>query len=388
MLFIQKNEDLQTLCAELAEKPYFAIDTEFIRERTFWPELCLVQIAADGVEACIDALAGLDMSCFYDILNNKDIVKVFHSCRQDLEIFYVLSGKVPCNVFDTQVAGMVCGMEEMASYQKLVSTMLGVTLDKGQRFTDWAKRPLTDKQIKYALCDVTYLLQAYKIMIKQMTENGRLSWIKSDMEALCDEKLYEVNPDNAWKKVRTHIKDKKSLGVLKEIAKWRELEAMHVNLPRKQVLKDEVLLEIASCQPTSKEELAGMRGLPRRFAKNRLAEPLLQAVQRGLENPAQLEEESPLENNNHHSHNSKNPQFLSEILGLLLDIKATEAKVAGHLIASANDLDEIARYSDNAKTKTLSGWRYDIFGRSALALCHGDISLSYNPDSHTVIINE
>lgn len=383
MLFIQKNEDLQTLCAELAEKPYFAIDTEFIREKTFWPVLCLVQIAADGVEACIDALAGLDMSCFYEILNNKNIVKVFHSCRQDLEIFYDLSGKVPCNVFDTQIAGMVCGKDEMISYQNLVSSTLGIDIDKGQRFTDWSKRPLTEKQIKYAMCDVTYLLDIYKIMIKQITENGRIHWVKSDMQALCDEELYKVKPAEAWKRIKTHVKDKKTLGVLKELAKWRELEAMNINRPRKLILKDEVLLEIATCKPTEKQELANMRGLPNGFERSRFATSVLDAVKTGLQNPL-CTEDLPV---HHHSRGHILP-LLNEMLNLLLDIKAAEAQVAGHLIATADDLEDIARHGEKAETKALTGWRYDIFGRFAVALCQGKLSISYNPDIHKVVIDD
>ncbi len=383
MLFIQKNEELQTLCAELAKKPYFAIDTEFIRERTFWPELCLIQIASDGVEAVIDALSGLDMSCFYEILHNENIVKVFHSCRQDMEIFYNLSGKTPCNIFDTQIAGMVCGLEEMASYQRLIYFMLGIELDKGQRYTDWSKRPLTDKQLQYALCDVTYLLQAYKIMIKQLNDNGRLDWVKPDMLALCDESLYKVEPDSAWKRIKHHIKSKKSLSVLKELAKWREIEAMTSNRPRKQVMKDEVLLELAACQPLNKDDLKGLRGVSFGFAKSRLADPLLRAVKTGLENPLPQDEVPEI-----HNPHTQTPEFLREFLSLLLNIKASEARVAPHLIASSDDLTEIARYGEKAKVKTLSGWRHEIFGRSALALCRGEISFSYNPESQSVTVKD
>lgn len=375
MIFIQNNEDLQALCLEMARKPFIAIDTEFIRERTFWPELCLIQLASDGVEACIDAYSDIDMACFGELLNNASIVKVFHSSRQDLEIFYNMFGRVPLNIFDTQIAAMACGLEEMCSYQKLVSSFLGITLDKGQRFTDWSHRPLTDKQLRYALNDVIYLRDIYKIMISDLTKRNRIDWIRSDMEALSDDKIYRIEPEDAWKRIKTHICDKEFLGVLKEVAKWRELEAMKSNRPRKLIMKDEVLLEISSCRPSSKDELASMRGVPRGFAESRHGVAILQAVKRGMENPVDDLMECT------HNHVRRHiPQGLPDMLKLLLNIKASEANVAPHLIASASDLEEIACNTDNADTKILSGWRYDIFGRYALALCHGRISISY--DSH------
>jgi len=373
MIFIDNTKDLIAFCQKLAKKPFIAVDTEFIRERSFFPKLCLIQVAAEGIEGVIDPKAkGINLEPFFDLLQNESVMKVFHACGQDVEIFFLLTGSIPKPLFDTQIAAMVCSMGESVSYLTLCERVLGVTVDKEQRFTDWSARPLSEKQLGYALNDVTYLRDAYPKIVAMLEEQGRTSWVSEEMAALSDPAAYESDPESAWKRIKFHSSNGKSLSVLKEIAAWREREAIYSDKPRQWILKDDHLVEIAHLQPQTVSELSHMRLLPPGFAKSRLAASLLDAVQKGQQISTREHPEKPKNKGV-----SKSKKSLVSILSLLLNIKSHEFGVAAHLIASAEDLIAIAE-EQNPNVRAMEGWRYDIFGADALLLKQGKLKIYYN----------
>jgi len=373
MIFIENTEDLSAFCQKLAEKPFIAVDTEFIRERSFYPKLCLIQVAAEGIEGIIDPKAkGINLEPFFDLLQNESVMKVFHACSQDIEIFFLLTGSIPKPLFDTQIAAMVCSMGDSVSYLTLCEKVLGVTVDKEQRFTDWSARPLSEKQLGYALNDVTYLRDAYPKIVAMLEEQGRTSWVSEEMAALSDPAAYEDDPESAWKRIKFHSSNCKSLSVLKEIAAWREREAIYSDKPRQWILKDEHLAEIANLQPLTIPELSRMRLLPPGFARSRLAVSLLEAVQKGQNLSAKDRPEKPKSKGV-----SKSKKALVSVLSLLLNVKSHEFGVAAHLIASADELIAIAE-EEHPKVRAMEGWRYDIFGADALLLKQGKLKIFYD----------
>lgn len=379
--FIQTTEELNRLCARLAEHPFVTVDTEFIREKTYWPQLCLIQIASVDEAACIDPLAPeIDLSALFDLMQNQNVVKVFHAARQDVEIFYNLTGKTPTPLFDTQLAAMVCGFGESVSYQNLVQKLVGIELDKSMRFTDWSRRPLTEKQIRYAQNDVTHLRDIYKKMLDILNETGRAHWVDDDTAFLVNPKTYENDSALAWKRLKLNSTKPLYLALCQALAAYREDEAKRMDRPRRHVMRDEILLEIAADAPDTAEEMAKMRGLPQGFANGRMGRDILKIIAEVksrdpstypvLPKPYEL---------------PKSARSVSKMLRLLLMIKAAESDVAERLIASPDELDMLAG-EKNPDLPVLKGWRFEVFGRDALELKAGKIAMKYNPDRHRIDI--
>lgn len=379
--FIQTTEELNRLCTRLAEHPFVTVDTEFIREKTYWPQLCLIQIASVDEAACIDPLAPeIDLSALFDLMQNQNVVKVFHAARQDVEIFYNLTGKTPFPLFDTQLAAMVCGFGESVSYQNLVQKLVGIELDKSMRFTDWSRRPLTEKQIRYAQNDVTHLRDIYKKMLDILNETGRAHWVDDDTAFLVNPKTYENDSALAWKRLKLNSTKPLYLALCQALAAYREDEAKRMDRPRRHVMRDEILLEIAADAPDTADEMAKMRGLPQGFANGRMGRDILKIIAEVksrdpstypvLPKPYEL---------------PKSARSVSKMLRLLLMIKAAESDVAERLIASPDELDVLAG-EKNPDLTVLKGWRFEVFGRDALELKAGKIAMKYNPDRHRIDI--
>jgi ribonuclease D len=371
MTLITDTEALAGFCDRQKSAAFVAIDTEFMRERTYWPILCLAQVAGPDEAVAIDPLApGLDLAPLLDLMADPAVLKVFHAGRQDLEIFFQLSGKVPHPVFDTQIAAMVYGFGDAVSYETLVKRLTGAGLDQASRFTDWAQRPLTERQVKYALADVVHLRTVYDRLQQILEKNGRAGWFAEEMENLLDPAIYRTDPEEAWRRfrLRGHA-DRRFLGVLKAVAAWREAAAQQRDLPRGRIMKDEAILEIAAHAPKTIEQLARTRSLPRGVAEGKLGQEILDAVAAGLKDPnpppaAPGKAEPP-------------PGIgpLIELLRVLLKQRVEDSQVAQKLIASSDDLEAIAA-DDNAPVPALSGWRRELFGNDALALKHGRLALT------------
>jgi ribonuclease D len=383
MNLITRNEELADACARLATAPYVAVDTEFMREQTFWPKLCLVQIAADGVEVLIDSQAsGLDLTPLFDLMVDEKVLKVFHSARQDIEIVHHLARVIPHPIFDTQVAAMVCGFGEAVSYSMLVKRLLNRNLDKTSRFTDWSRRPLSERQLTYAIGDVTYLRDLYPKLKAQLDQSERASWLNEEMAVLTDPATYELHPEQAWRRLKMRIKTPKALAVLMELAAWREREAQTQDVPRARILKDEALYDIASQTPRTQEDLGSLRTLHNGFARSMRGRAVLEAVARGLERdpktipPIERGEPMPPE-----------AQAVVDLLRVLLKARAGSHGVAPKLIATSDELEEIAR-SDDTDVPVLRGWRKKLFGDDALALKRGELALAIKDGEVTVLAPE
>ena len=374
MLTITKSSELRVFCERAANEKYITIDTEFLRERTYFSKLCLVQLAFPGVEnqnaVIIDTLASnLDLSPLYELFKNQNIVKVFHAARQDLEIFYLDSGIFPYPLFDTQIAAMVCGFGDQVAYETLVRQLAKQTLDKSSRFTDWSRRPLTDAQKKYALADVTHLRVIYEILSEKLEKTGRLKWVEEELKNLASPEIYDVNPKNSWRRLKTKSNSRRFLGLVASLAEFRENFAQTKNIPRNRVIKDDALLELASNKPKNLDELSKSRLLFREARKGEVALGLLAAIEKGLNIP-DLELPEKKEKLDKGIVNSA----LSDLLRVLLKSCSESTGVASKLIASAGDLDALA--AGDRSIAALSGWRYEVFGQSALELCDGKIGLS------------
>lgn len=372
MTLVTENAALARFCAEQRAASFIAIDTEFIRERTYWPILCLVQVAGPKAAAAIDALApGIDLTPLLALMADPAVLKVFHAARQDVEIFFNLSGAVPEPLFDTQVAAMVCGFGDAASYETLVSKLAQTSLDKSSRFTDWSNRPLTERQIRYALADVVHLRTVYEKLQQRLASNGRASWFAEEMAGLTDTATYRSDPRDAWRRFRLRGRvDPGFFGVLRELAAWRETAARQRNLPRGRIMRDEAVLEIAAHIPKTIDALARTRSLGRGVAEGKLGSEILEAVQRGLSEAAALAPPSPAKTDV-----PAGVGPLVDLLRVLLKQRCEEHQVAQKLVASAEDLEMIAA-DDNAPIPALSGWRHEIFGKDALALKNGALALT------------
>jgi ribonuclease D len=368
---ITTTADLAAFCDRLSTQPFVAVDTEFMRETTYWPKLCLIQAAApDGTEACIDPLAeGLDLSPFLAVLADDRIEKVFHAARQDLEIFVNL-GAMPRPLFDSQIAAMAAGFGEQVAYDALVRQMLKVDLDKSSRFTDWARRPLSENQLTYALADVTYLAKLYPMLRDRLHAEGRLTWVASEMAALGDPANYDVEPENAWRRLKPRRNSAKYLAVFKGVAAWRERTAQTRDQPRGRILKDEAIEEIATQLPLDADGLNRLRSVPKGFSGSRFGPELLEAIKQALVDP---EAYAPVLDKPKASAQPANGAVV-ELLKVLLKARAEDAGVASKLIATVSDLEKIAG-DDEAETSALQGWRREAFGEDALKLKRGEIAL-------------
>ncbi len=370
MRLITKTADLEALRQELARQPFVAVDTEFMRETTYWPKLCLIQAAAPGVEAVIDPLAeGLNLKPFLELLADTNALKVFHAARQDLEIFLKLGGALPHPVFDTQIAAMACGYGDTVAYDALVQQVLKRRLDKSSRFTDWNRRPLSESQLAYALADVTHLRDLYPKMRTKLEQEDRLSWLDEEHAYLLDPDIYDTTPENAWNRLKLRKTTADYVLGLQIAAAWRERQAQQRDVPRGRIVKDEALYEIAEHRPKTPADFDRMRAVPRGFGNSRAAQDLIHALDRAFGDPNRpaykYERPPPL------------PSGLGptvELLKVLLRYEAEAHNVAPRLIASASEVEAIAA-GDKADVPALSGWRRKVFGEQALALKHGKIAL-------------
>ena len=383
MRTITTTEDLAAFCAAAKEQDYVTIDTEFLRERTYWSKLCLIQMALpgkDGDAVLVDPIDGAEMSMepLYDLFRHKRTVKVFHAARQDLEIFFVEGNVFPEPLFDTQIAAMVCGFGEQVGYETLVKKIAKADLDKTSRFTDWSRRPLSTAQKDYALADVTHLRDIYEFLAAQLARNGRRIWVEEELQVLLDPATYTTLPEEAWLKVKTRTTSGRFLAVVKELARFRETYAQGQNVPRSRVMKDEALLELASTRPTSAEELGRSRLLQREGRKTEIAEGILAAVKAGLETRPEDMPKPDLSR----EQLQVNPA-LADLLRVLLKAKSESLGVAPRLIASAADLDAIA--AGSREMDALKGWRAEAFGDDAQRLCRGEIALSAKGSDVTVV---
>jgi ribonuclease D len=371
MHVITTTQDLAVACAAIAEHPFVAVDTEFLRETTYWPKLCLIQAAAGPVEVLIDPLAeGLDLQPFLDLMANQAVLKVFHAPRQDLEIFYrLMNGKLPGPVFDTQTAAMALGLGEQIAYDGLVHAMLKRSVDKSSRFTDWSRRPLSENQLVYALADVTHLRDLYPKMAAQLESKGRTAWVSQEMAAHVDPAMYDTTPANAWKRLKPRRFSQDYLAAFFTAATWREWFAQERDVPRGRILKDDAIFEIAEQKPRTAEAMDNMRALPRGFGKSKGGIQLLEALNEALDNPAEF---APKTERAPASPPGLGP--VVELLKVLLRCEAERLGVASKLLATVSDLEEIAA-SDKADVAALKGWRYEAFGEKALRLKRGEIGL-------------
>ncbi len=370
---IEDSASLANLCARLATKPYVVVDTEFMRENSYWPELCLLQIADDEEAAAIDTMAeGLDMKPLLNLLTeNEDVLKVFHAGGQDIEIIYNLTGKTPHPLFDTQVAAMALGQGEQIGYSNLVDSYLGITVDKGARFTDWARRPLDKRQIDYAICDVTYLSEIFPRMLEKLKRTGRGTWLDQEMERLADPANYENDPDEAWQRVRVSSRKPEVLGRLKALARWRELEAQGKNLPRGRIIKDETLADLAANPPRKQADLGRVRGLSPAWSGNDIGGRMMTALEgatpmTGAELPPRDDRKPAL---------GKDGALVADLLKLLLKIRAKEINVAAKLLARTDELEALAAGQRDG-LPMLEGWRFEQFGKDALQLVEGQLGFT------------
>ena len=371
MTLITDTDTLARFCERQKGAEFVAVDTEFMRERTYWPILCLAQVAGPEEAVAIDALAeDIDLAPLLALMSNPGTLKVFHAARQDLEIFFQLAGEVPHPVFDTQIAAMVCGFGDAASYETLVRRLAGASLDKASRFTDWAHRPLSERQLHYALADVIHLRTVYERLQQVLAKNGRASWFEEEMADLIDPALYRTEPAQAWRRFRIRGRvDRRFLGVLRALAAWREEAAQQRDLPRGRIMRDEAVLEIAAHAPRTIEQLARTRSLGKGIAEGKLGRDILDAVEHGLKDP----DPPPALPGKPELPPGLGP--LIELLRVLLKQRCEDYHVAQKLVASADDLEAIAA-DDNAPVRALAGWRRDIFGKDALALKHGQLALT------------
>ncbi len=370
---ITTQKELETFCAALTDKPFIVVDTEFMREKTYWPILCLIQAAANGVEGMIDPLAdGLDLAPFLELMTNPKITKIFHAARQDIEIFYGLMKSVPTPLFDSQIAAMACGFGDQIGYEPLMRELVKANIDKGSRFTDWSRRPLSDAQLTYALSDVTYLRQAYPILINRLEKDNRNHWVEEEMEALNDPSLYFVKPAEAWQRLKLRNIRPKELGPLIKLAEWRETEAQRKDVPRGRIMKDDGLYELARMRPADETALGRARSIPKGFERSDSAKGILAAITEGMAIPKEN-----LPNTDRNDRKTPPPADVVDLLRVLLKHCCETYEVAPKLIANAADLEALAR-SDDAPIQALTGWRREVFGGTALKLKRGEISLKLN----------
>ena len=373
MQIIETTAALAEACETLARSEYLTIDTEFLRETTFWPELCLIQLAGPEIEVIVDPLAkDLDLAPFFALMANPAVLKVFHAARQDIEIIVNRGDLIPHPIFDTQVAAMVCGFGDSVSYDQLVQKIKGVHIDKSSRFTDWSRRPLTEKQLEYALADVTHLRDVYLALKEKLEAAGRSLWLTEEMAVLESRETYDLHPDDAWRRLKMRVKKPIELAVLQKVAAWREREARGRNVPRSRILKDDTIYEIAQQQPADAEALARLRTIPKGWERSQSGAALLEAINEALAIP-----KTDLPRLPRQAHVPEGAAAASEMLKVLLKIVAEKEGVAAKIIANSDDLEKIAVEGETAGVAALSGWRRELFGETALNLIDGKVALRF-----------
>ncbi len=380
MSVITTNDQLEALCKRLGKSDYITVDTEFLRTKTYYSKLCLIQVANEEEYHAIDPLApGINLDPFYDLLTNENILKVFHASRQDIEIFVNEKGVVPKPLFDSQVAAMVCGYGDSIGYEKLVLSLAGATLDKSTRITDWSRRPLTQRQIDYALGDVTHLRVIYKKLNEQLTKNDRSHWLVQEMNDLTNPDTFIVLPENAWKRLKIRSSNRLFNAIARALAEWRENEAQSRNIPRNRVMRDEVLLEVSAVRPEHTNALGSIRGLSPQFSQSKSGQKVLAAVKEVMNLPTDslpeiTRKRPPAQNNDP----------VMELLKVLLKLTCQNENVAPKLIASVDDLEKLAE-KDDADIPALAGWRFDLFGKQALAVKQGKLAFVMENGTITLI---
>ncbi len=373
MHVITTQAELDSVMDELGKSEFVTVDTEFIRETTFWPELCLIQMAAPGVTALIDPLSPeIDLKPFFALMADEAVTKVFHAARQDIEIVFHLGGLIPHPVFDTQVAAMVCGFGDSVSYDQLVQKITGAQLDKSSRFTDWRHRPLSDKQLAYALADVTHLIDVYQHLKVELAREDRAHWLNEEMEILTSRSTYDPKPEDAWKRLKMRLRKPQELAVMQSVSTWREHEARERNVPRGRVLKDDAIYEIAQQQPRDAAALAKLRTTPKGWERSATATALLGAINAALAIPRDQMPRLPKA-----PQHTEGSSAAAELLKVLLRLVAEKEGVAAKVLASSDDIDRIAAEGTEADVPALHGWRREVFGEQALRLVRGEIAIKF-----------
>ena len=371
MNIIRDTDALRAYCDAAREHEFVCIDTEFMRESTFFSILCLVQVATAEEDAIIDPLAdGIDLTPLKELLMDESITKVLHAARQDMEIFYRICGAVPGPIFDTQIAGMAIGLGDSAGYGALVKARLDISLDKGARFTDWSRRPLSEKQLSYAIADVTHLRDLYPDVLAELKEKGRLKWVMAEMSQHMNENLYTFEPEDAWQRLKLRGNKKPYLAALKAAAAWRERQAIKKDIPRRRVLKDDAMYDLAQQRPRTIEALAKLRGIPRGFEKSSTAIGLVESISAAVDNAAEYAPPAPKVK---HMPPSLGPRI--EMLKTLLRLRTEVEGIATRLVANARDIEQLAAFGEGADIAALKGWRREIFGQDALDMLRGRIAL-------------
>ncbi|MBP1860799.1 ribonuclease D [Rhizobium herbae] len=370
---IETTAELAAACETLAQGQYLTIDTEFLRETTFWPQLCLIQMAGPDIAVIVDPLAkGIDLAPFFELMADTSVIKVFHAARQDIEIIYNLGKLIPHPIFDTQVAAMVCGFGDSVSYDQLVSRIKNVHIDKSSRFTDWSRRPLSEKQLDYALADVTHLRDVYLHLKEELEREGRSLWLTEEMAILEAKETYDIHPDDAWQRLKMRLKKPVELAVLQKVAAWREREARSRNVPRGRILKDDGLYEIAQQQPKDMEALSRLRTIPKGWERSAAGTAIIEAVNAAIDMPKADMPKMPRQNQS-----PEGAQAASEMLKVLLKLIAEKQGVAAKIIANSDDLERIASEGPKADVGALKGWRRELFGDTALKLINGEVALRF-----------
>lgn len=384
MNLITAQNDLTAAIDVFAKAEFVTVDTEFIRETTFWPELCLIQIATPGLSVLVDPLAdGVNLAPFFDLMADGHVTKVFHAARQDIEIVHHLGGVIPQPLVDTQVAAMVCGFGDSASYDHLVQKITGIHIDKSSRFTDWRRRPLSQKQLAYAEADVTHLIDVYLDLRTRLEREGRGHWLREEMEVLASPATYDTPPEEAWKRLKMRVRKPQELAVLQAVAAWREREARERNVPRGRVLKDEAIYEIAQQQPRDLEALGRLRTTPKGWERSQPAAALMEAVDKALSMPKESLPRVPRP-----SHSPEGTGAAAELLKVLLRLVAEREGVAAKMLASSEDIDKLAAEGEAADVAALHGWRREVFGNEALKLVRGEVALKFDRRRVTVVETE
>lgn len=374
MHLITRQDELEAVITRFEESDFVTVDTEFIRETTFWPILCLIQMAAPGITALVDPLAkGIDLAPFYRLMANERVIKVFHAARQDVEIIHHQGGLIPKPLFDSQVAAMVCGFGDSVSYEQLVQKVTGGRIDKSSRFTDWRRRPLTEKQLEYALADVTHLIDIYRHLVDELERENRAHWLSEEMSVLTAPSTYDPDPEDAWKRLKLRVRKPRELAVLQKLAAWRELEARARDVPRQRVLKDDAVYEIAQQAPRDAEALSRLRTIPKGWERSSTAATLLEIVNEALDLPREDMPEMPKQ-----VQLPEGTAAATELLKVLLKLVADKEGVAAKMLASGDDLDRIAAHGEEADVAALSGWRREVFGEQALRLVRGELGLKFD----------